>query len=219
MVILVATLLTWVLLLWTGFTLIFAAGDPAVVRSSTGDAAGLVAVVYFVGFTIFTLGLGDFVPVEGVWRIVTTVATFSGLLLLVTLAITYFLSVVSAVVSRRSLAVHVHSLGRTPAEIVAGGWTGSSFSSALVQHLVSLTSELAPLSEQHLAYPVLHYFRPRDPATAGSVAIANFSEAMLLMESAVAPEVRAPHSATNPVQYAVARHLHSSEFAVLSAGR
>lgn len=209
---LVATLLTWVLLLWAGFTLIFAAGEPAVVQSSTGDPAGGVSLVYFVGFTIFTLGIGDFVPADGVWQIVTAVASFSGLLL-VTLAITYLLSVVSAVVSRRSLAVHVHSLGSTPAEIVVGGWTGSSFSSAFVQHLVSLASELATLSEQHLAYPVLHYFHPRDPATAGSVAIADLSEAMLLMETAVAQEARAPQSATGPVQYTVRRHLNSSEFA------
>lgn len=183
------------------------------VQSSTREPAGAVAVVYFVGFTIFTLGLGDFVPADGVWQVVTTLASFSGLLP-ITLAITYLLSVVSAVVSRRSLAVHVHSLGSsTPAEIVAAGWTGSSFSSAYVQHLVSLASELATLREQHLAYPVLHYFHPRDRATAGSVAIADLSEATLLMETAVAQEARAPHSATSPVQYTVSRHLNSSAFA------
>lgn len=211
-IILLANILTWVVLLWTGMALIFAAGSPAVVGSSTGAAASTVELIYYVGFTLSTLGVGDFVPAGAPWQTLTALASFIGLMV-ITLAITYVLSVVDAVVSRRSFAVHVHALGTTPAEIVADGWTGEAFSAAYVQHLVSLTQQVATLAEQDLAYPVLHYFHPTDRTTAGAPAVVNLSEAVMLMEAAVAEHARAPRSATRPVQSVVVRNLATSQSA------
>lgn len=57
------------------------------------------------------------------------------------------MSVVSAVVSRRALAVHIHGLGATANGIVIQGWTGDGYSSSFVQRLVTLTTQVAATAE------------------------------------------------------------------------
>jgi hypothetical protein len=174
-------------------------------------ACHFIEVAYFVGFTLTTLGVGDFVPASPLWQIASVLTALSGLIL-ITLGITYLLSVVGAIVSRRAFAAHVRALGDTPADIVVGGWSGSQFDSAFIQHLVSLASQLTTLSEQRLAYPVVHYFHASSRIVAGSVALANISEAVMLMEIGVAEQARPPRSATTPVQAAVVRNLSASDF-------
>jgi hypothetical protein len=153
-VLLISTVLIWALVLWGGWWAVVLGGG-AVRSASTGVPAGAGDVLYYAGFSVFTLGTGDFVAAGGTWRNLTVLASFSGLVV-VTLAITYLLSVVSAVVARRALAAHVSALGRTGGEIVAGDWTAGGFSGAFVQHLVALTGGLSAVSQQHYAYPVLH---------------------------------------------------------------
>lgn len=208
----VATALAWVSLLWAGTALVLSAGDPAVVQSRTGEPAGLAEVVYYAGFTIFTLGVGDYAGAGDSWRLFTAAMSFAGLVL-VTLSITYLLSVVGAVVNRRSVAVHIHSLGSTPGRIVTGGWDGSAFSAAFQQHLVSLTAQMSALGEQHLAYPVLRYFHSGARSTSAPVALAVLDDALLLLDSAVHERVRPAPSAIEPLKQAIERHLATSTFA------
>lgn len=203
------TVLVWVGLLWAGWTLVFLSGDPSVLEARTGTAANTAQVVYYVAFTVFTLGVGDYVPAGDGWRLVTSVATFSGLFL-VTLAITYLVSVVSAVVQRRALAVQVHALGSTPGVIVARGWNGEAFSSAFIQQLTALTGPLATTSELHLAYPVLHFFHTAGRDTAASLAIAALDDAMLVMSAAVAPAARPDSSAVRSVREVISRYVETA---------
>lgn len=152
-VLLVTTVLVWVLLLWLGWTLVML--TAGVVDATTREPAGVADVVYYTGFTIFTLGVGDFVATTSATRVLTAAASFTGVFV-ITLAITYLISVVAAVVARRALAVQIGTLGSHPAAMVTGGWDGQEFSSAFVQRLVNVTKDLATGAEQHLAYPVLH---------------------------------------------------------------
>lgn len=206
---LMVTVLVWVGLLWAGWTLVFLSGDRLVIESGTGVAANTAQVVYYVAFTIFTLGVGDYVPAGDGWRVATSVATFSGLFL-VTLAITYLVSVVSAVVQRRALAVQVHALGSAAGVIVARGWNGEAFSSAFLQQLTALTGQLATIGEQHLAYPVLHFFHTADRHTSASVAIAALDDAMLVMSAAVAPADRPDDSVVRPVREVISRYVETA---------
>lgn len=205
---LVGTVLVWVVLLWAAWTLVFLGSDGAVVDPATGAPVGVVETAYFAGFTVFTLGVGDLVPGAGWWQALTVVATFSGLFL-VTLAITYVLSVVSAVVSRRSLAVHVEALGGTAESIVRCGWDGERFESAYEQHLVALTSEVAQVAERHLAYPILHYFHAPSRHTSAAVAVAELDDALLLLEGVVAPGVRPSASAIRPLRRTIDRYVET----------
>lgn len=210
---LLTTVLVWVAGLWAGWSLIFL-GSDTVVDAQTLEPAGPVDVAYYAGFTVFTLGVGDFVASAQGSRVLTAFASFAGLFL-ITLAITYLLSVVSAVVERRAVAVRINALGDTAHEIAVNGWTGESFSSAFIQQLVALTGQVATTAERHLAYPVLHYFRPRDRQAAAPIAIGQLDDAMLLLQSAVAPAAQPDNSAVAPVRRAIGRYLETaSPFAV-----
>jgi hypothetical protein len=208
-VLLVASVLVWLALVWAGWTLVFLSGEDTVVSSTTGEPAGVLDTVYYVGVTLSTLGVGDFVAGSGGWRLVTTLAAFSGLVL-ITLAITYLLAVVSAVVTRRSLAVRIAGLGDTAAGIVVGGWTGERFSPAFVQHLAGLAEQVAHTAERHLAYPVVHYFHSAEPESAAPLAVARLDDALLLLEGAVAEGARPDPSAIRPLRRAVDRYLSAA---------
>lgn len=206
-VLLVATVLTWVALLWAGWTLILLGGD-AIVDATTEVPASGADIVYYAGFTVFTLGVGDYVAATAPWRVATAAASFSGLFL-ITLAITYLVSVVSAVVARRAIAIQINALGVTAEDIAVRGWAGDAFSSAFIQQLGALNSQLATSAEQHLAYPVLHYFHSRHPAISTPRAVAALDEAMLLLSAAVAPAARPDISAVDPMRRVVDRYLNA----------
>jgi hypothetical protein len=215
-VLLVVTVAVWVAMIWAGWSLVFLGGDGAVVASDTGRPAGVLDTVYYVGFTISTLGVGDFVAAGPGWRLLTAIASFTGLVL-VTLAITYLLAVVSAVVARRSLAVHITALGDTAAAVVTGAWADGRFSPAFVSHLVALTAQVAATAEQHLAYPVLHYFSSRQPESAAPPALARLDDALLLLRVGVVARARPDPAAVEPLRRALNRYL--AAVAVTSAAR
>ncbi len=202
---LVLAFVVWVGLLWVGWTLLFSAEPGAVVESSSSVPADLAGRVYYVGFVLFTLGTGDYVPVGGVWEVLSAVASLSGLFV-VTLAITYILSVVSAVAAKRRLAGSIHSLGTTPSDFVCGAWDGRGFP-GLDQHLPSLSQALEMHTQRHLAYPVVHYFHTGDRRIALAPAAAVLNEALLLLDGAVAPEVRPAPAILHPARRTVASFL------------
>jgi hypothetical protein len=204
---LVLTALIWVMATWAGWWLVFL-GSGSIESAEAGTPASAGDVAYFAGFAVFTLGVGDFVADAPVWRVMTSVASFGGLAL-VTLAITYLLSVISAVVTRRALATQISALGSTGGEVVAAGWSHGSFSPAFTQHLVGLVAPLATVVQQHFAYPVLHYFRSRSPEESAPMAIAVLDDALLLLVGAVDPAVAPESSAITPARRAIDRYIRT----------
>lgn len=186
--IVVSVLVTWVTLLLAGWVLIFSSSTGAVRAASTGEPGDLVDRIYFAGYTMLTLGLGDYVPGDGVWRLATVLATGTGLVL-VTLSITYLVPVASAVVQRRQLAAQIAGLGGTAHGIVLGGWNGSDFGS-LGQNLSMLVSSLHTVRLQHLTYPVLHFFHSQSRHDAAAIHLANLVEAVGLLRYGVRDSVR-----------------------------
>lgn len=205
--VLFAVLALWITLVLAGWALVFNATDGAVRGSETREPADFLARLYFAGYTVFTLGNGDYVPGDGVWQLATVVAVGTGLIL-VTLAITYLVPVASAVALRRQLASYVASLGSTPQEIVTRGWNGSSFS-GLSQHLVSLTALLHTSRQQHLAYPVLHYFHSQDQQSAAAPNIANLSHALDVLRHGIAEHARPDDAVVEPLDTAVGSFLET----------
>ena len=206
--VLTVTVLVWVAILWAGWGLVFL-GSGSIVDSTTQLPASVGDVFYYAGFTVFTLGTGDYVAGSSGWRLATAAASFSGLFL-VTLAITYLISVVSAVVQRRALAIQIRGLGRTPDDVVLQAWQGDRFSSMFEQQLVSLTGAVATSAEQHLAYPVLHYFHARSPFLSAPLAVASLNDVLLLASEGVAPEGRPDPNAVRPLAYAITRYVDAS---------
>lgn len=201
---LVLALVAWVGLLWAGWLCLFSLDPASVVTATDQRPASLAGRVYYVGFVLFTLGTGDYEPVGPLWEVLSAVASLSGLFL-VTLSITYVLSVVSAVAKKRALAGSIHSLGTTPGGVLARAWDGAGFA-GLDLHLVSLASELERHTQRHLAYPIVHYFYSRTPRTALGVAVATLDEALLLA-GCVARPGRLPPAVLGPARQTVESFL------------
>lgn len=61
----------------------------AVRDAANGEPAGLVDRLYFTGYTVFTLGNGDFKPGSGIWQIATGAAAGTGLFLVTRVCCTF----------------------------------------------------------------------------------------------------------------------------------
>lgn len=173
----IGTVLLWVALLLVGWTLVFVAGS--VVDPATGAAAAAWERFYFVGYTIFTMGNGDLAAASSGWRAVTVVANAMGLIL-VTLAVTYLVPIVQAVVDKRSTASAIASLGMTTEEILRRAWNGSDLA-ALEDQLAELALPIDKLAQQHLAYPNLHYQHATDPRSALAPRLAAVDDAITVL--------------------------------------
>ncbi|MBW3631608.1 MAG: potassium channel family protein [Chloroflexi bacterium] len=200
-------LLVWVVLLWGGWFLIFSAAEVSVVDATTRERASGFDRLYFVGYTVFTLGNGDWAPNGAPWQLATVLATASGLIL-VTLAITYLISVLSAVVNKRTFAARVHAIAETPEDFVRVSWDGSAFS-GLDLLLTSLAEDLARLATQHLAYPVIHYYHPSGRIGSTAVAVAVLDEAVTMMAAGVDAHARPSRAVLRSVRGSVEDYLET----------
>lgn len=161
----VVTVAVWFLLLTSGFALIIWPALGASIQASQGPTpTGFAAAFYYSGYSFTTLGTGDIVPQTSGFRILMVLQAFLGFSVL-TLTLTYLMSVYSALVRRNTLAQALHHLSNgtgDAAEIVVGLGAGGSFQGA--RSLLSTVAErVLDLLESHHSYPVLHYFRLREP--------------------------------------------------------
>ena len=205
--VLLLSIAAWVLLLWAGWTLLFAADADAIVRSS-GEPAGVWDLVYFTGFTIFTLGVGDLFPVSPLWQVLTPVATLHGLFLL-TLSITYLVPVMGAAVDRRSQAANLWAMGGSASSIVSSGWHLGSFE-ALDRSLQSLAVALMRTAERHPTYPALNYFHTGEARSDFRARIAALDDAVSLLLHAVPLSARPTPATLTTLQRVVDDLLRSA---------
>lgn len=210
------TVALWIGLVWLGWVLVFGMDPGAIVDSQSGQPAAFWARVYYAGFTLITLGNGDFKPAGALWQALTPIAAANGFFL-VTLVITYLIPLMSAALQRRQLAVHIAVLGRTPQELLLRAWDGQGFG-RLTDHLIGLTFPLMGLGEGHLAYPVLHCFHSSERDTAMAPNIAVLDEVLTLLEG-VAPEQRPDPLAIYPLRGAIDRLLSTLTEAHLTPER
>jgi len=119
--------------------------------------------------------------------VLTSVAAFSGLAFM-TVAITYFVPVLSAISLQKQLSLHITSMGRTPQEILQSSWNGRDFSS-FYSSASDLSQMLMQHSLNHHAYPVLRCFHDSDPRQSVFPAIVSLDEVLRVLCEAVAEEV------------------------------
>ena len=163
--ILVLTVTTWVGLLLLGFALIAWPALGTSIRSSSGETpTDLAAAISYSGYSLTTLGTGDIVPQTPAFRLMMTAEAIVGFSVL-TLTLTYFMSVYSALVRRNTLAQALHHLScgtGDASEIVVRLGSGGTFEEARTV-LADTSFRVLDLLESHHSYPVLHYFRMKDP--------------------------------------------------------
>ena len=197
-----AGILTWTAATWAGWSLVFCGSDGAVVASPSREPAGLADRVYFAGFSITTLGTGDYLAGGPGWRLAAVLAALNGFVA-VSLLVAYLMAVVSAVHERRAIGAAVGHLGPAPVELV-GGAAGDGFA-ALNDRLMALTARLETAVQRTDAFPILGHDREADPGESFTLAVAALGETVVLLGRGIAEEHRPPAVVTGPLREAVLR--------------
>lgn len=211
----VVVVLVWAAAAWAAWWLVFSAADGAVVDAGSRQPASLIERAQFAGAHFFTLGSDELSAGSGPWQFAAIGATATGVVF-VTLAISYFVPVASALAERRQLGAYISSLGDTAEELVQRAWTNRSFK-GIEQHLVALTPLVHSLAERHLTYPVLQYFHSgRRERTSTALSLVVLDEALLLWRHGVAVDARPDPAAIDPLARAVGWYLDTVQGALVS---
>jgi hypothetical protein len=189
--ILALTLAMWVGLLWTGWTFLFASDEQGLISTHTGEPADWTGRFYYVAYTMFTNGNGDYFPTSSVWEIASSFTTATGMAF-VTLGISYVLAVLGAVAEKRSFASSVTGLGRRSEAFVRAAWTEEEFN-GIDLTLDTLSADLALLADQHKSYPILHYYHSERGKRASAIAVPILDEALTLFRHGI-PEGDGPNA-------------------------
>ncbi|WP_221090426.1 potassium channel family protein [Deinococcus aquaedulcis] len=187
-VLIMGTLLVWTVLTWLGWTLIFWSQPGALIRSDTGQPAAFWATFYFVGYTLSTLGLGEIVAHEPLWRILTDVAAISGFFLL-TFAITFIVPVAQARADRRELALALHRAGPGAQGLILTAL--DDHDRGLHSLTVDLHTVLNRVDAAHLNTPYLHRLHDHERQDALDLHLPALGEALLILQGALQGEC--PH--------------------------
>lgn len=183
MAVLVAILVVWIAGLWIGLFLVLLSDPNSIVSSNSESATSVLEKFYYAGFSLSTLGVGDYKATSNVWRIITSTSAFTGLVFITT-SVTYFVPVLSAVNLQSRIALYIQSMGKTPQAILGNSWNGHDFS-AFLGAGTELQIMLIEHTLHHRSYPVLHYFHNTNPALSIKLCMVQFAEAFYLFRYAV----------------------------------
>ena len=212
--ILAATVFSWIFFIWLGWTLIFYSDPSSLTVSSKPDfVPTFTDAGWYSAYTMFTVGNGDFKPHDGAWQIISAFVAFTGMAM-VTLAITYVLQVISAVNNKRAFSSEITGIAKTPEEFVIKQWTGDDFGAMELQ-LNSLSGQLAKLNEQHLSFPILHYYHAARVEKSMDVAIAVLDDALNLIKHGMKQENLPPETILTSARQAIDSFLTTLEMAFI----
>jgi hypothetical protein len=160
-----ATLIAWFMLLAAGWAMIYEPAMGGAIRSASGAPdTGWSAALYFSGFNLTTLGVGDITAETPGYRILSIVEAGLGFAWF-SMAITYFLSVYSSLTARNAFAHELHELTRgsdDPLDLI-GNLLALPDTWAARAHLASKADALRAIHQTHRFYPVLRFFHYREP--------------------------------------------------------
>ena len=170
-------LAVWVVLIWAGLFLVYSS-DPDAILNSEKQMASASERLYFTGYVLSTLGIGDFYPVTPFFEILTSIFSFFGFIFFTT-SMTYLVSVFSAVMHKRSLALAIRNLGKNPSEVIKN--LIDQDSSFTFQQIADLQKMIGRHSINHEAYPVIHYYNNPDSESALSINITILDESVSIL--------------------------------------
>jgi hypothetical protein len=154
----------FILMLLTGFALIYLPRLETEFKiDNAAHGTQIFQAFYFSGVTFLTIGYGDILPISGVTRTVALIEGASGLAI-ISLAITYLLTVYGALERKRAVALKFYHQARQGADIpgfISSHFARGSFHS-LTESLREATRDLQELLESHLEHPVIHFFHPTE---------------------------------------------------------
>ena len=204
----------WILLLWTGFSLIYLSDTNSVLVGTDKSPTDVFEKVYHVGYTLSTLGIGDYVPGSNFWRIFTSFVSFVGLVT-ITMSITYLVPVISNAIHKRSLSLQISSFGETPEEMVINSYNGKDFCNA-ESMLSNLSAEIFLYAQNHVAYPILHHMHSNNPTENIVLKLAALDEALTIFMFHVPAELRPSQLQIQSVRRAITAYLETITYLNLS---
>ncbi|MBX0331846.1 potassium channel family protein [Pontibacter sp. HSC-14F20] len=185
---LVLIILSWVAGMWLGSFLLLLSDPASILNSNTDQIATAWEKLYFAGYTLSTMGNGDYKPGSYVWDIVANLLAFSGLAF-ITISITYIMPVLSAVILQVKLSVFLNSLGNSPQQVLLNSWNGENFD-RLLKHDADLADMITQHSQNHKAYPIIHYFHSVEQRQSVILNLTIFDEAINFLKFGVQDEAR-----------------------------
>lgn len=209
---LLASIVLWYVMLALALWLALAAVHGSVVDSRSGDPVGLLQLLYFVNTTTSSLGYGDTVPARFPWTLVSTLATLVGTII-ITLSLSYVLSVLNAAIERRKLARGIFGLGATPPQLIANASLHAGRDSLKV-HVLALASQIDHQALRHLAYPVVKYFHSAEPGLSLARALVQLSDACFLL-GLMPGDRRPPQGLLHVVEGSIENFVQLSKLDVL----
>ncbi len=152
----------WAVLLAVGFALIYMPALGTDIQASNSPIEPRFwSAFYFSAYALTTLGVGDLYAVTPAYRVLCVVEAALGFTVL-TMTLTYLMSIYSALVEQNTFASYIHTLSGCTAD-----------SSVLLRRLVnddavadaqsSLARDLLGILEAHHHYPVIKYFTYPQP--------------------------------------------------------
>ncbi|MDT5296176.1 MAG: hypothetical protein QOJ76_3056 [Acidobacteriota bacterium] len=154
----------YILLLAFAFALIYYPHMPeGFALTVTKGGSAWVDAVYFSGCTLTTLGYGDIVPRETSLRFIALLEAASGFAL-ISLAITYLLTVYAALERARAVALslyHQAGEGADAAGFIAHHFVEGRFY-GLRDALRTSTRDIQGMLESYVEHPVISYFHPQE---------------------------------------------------------
>lgn len=163
--ILVMLVLVWSFALALGAGLIIHPKLGTSVRAESGETpTDFMTAVYAGGSSISIVGASNFSPHTGGFRLIYLFNSLVGMSV-TSLTLTYLMQVYTALHRRNTLGLNVHLASAETgdaAELIAGLGPGGKFDAGY-SNLSEAAKDMSQAKESHHFYPVLFYFRFREP--------------------------------------------------------
>lgn len=169
-VIVILFLAVWVAMLTLGSAMLLHPSLGTGIRASSGPTPTDFFTAFLIaGGNISTMGAAGYLPRTGLLRVEYVVNALTGLSIL-TLTLTYLMQVYTTLQRRNTLAFKIDVMAGSTgdaADLIAGLGVDGHFSAGYTQ-LAELGAEVVAQKEAYQFYPVLFYFRYRQPCYATS---------------------------------------------------
>ncbi|TDD99317.1 ion channel [Flavobacterium cellulosilyticum] len=215
--ILVSILINWLLLIWVSASLLFISCPDSLMNVETNTSTTVINKIFYTGYTLSTLGLGDMEASNGFWDILTAILSFTGLIL-ISIAITYLIPVVSAEIMKRKISVHIHTLGGSVEEILLNYWNGKDFKE-LEQPFIGLIDSIILHAQNHKAYSVLHFFHSSNKKEAFVLNLTNLDEVLTVLLHNIPKEQQPSINVLGRLRKAISSYLETLPASFIIPGK
>lgn len=188
--IVVSLVLMWALLLALGTSMIIHPALGTGIRAANGSTPrDFMTALFAAASSLSFISVSDLEPTTTFYKLLYLFSSLIGLSVL-SLTITYLLQLYNGVRERNTFGLKLHLLSAgtdDAAEIVAGLATHGHFD-ATYSTLAEMGAEATKVKESHHFYPILTFFRFRQPFYGWSAAILRCLDTVTLIKSALDDE-------------------------------